>query len=50
MKRPAGVAPITVWSEEDEENMKTYPKKKYEQRRIKKFSKGAIGMPLGVQV
>merc|ERR1719317_496450 len=50
MKCPAGVAPITVWSEKDEENMKTYPKKKYEQKRIKKFSKGAIGMPLGVQI
>ena len=50
MKCPAGVAPITLWSEQDEENMKSYSKKKYEQKRIKKYSKGAIGMPLGVQV
>ena len=50
MKCPAGVAPITVWSIQDDTDMNSYKTHNYEQKRIKEYSKGAIGLPLGVQV
>ena len=50
MKFPAGIAPITKWSAEDEAAMVDYPTDKTEHWRIKAFSKGAIGLPLAVQV
>merc|ERR1712106_367983 len=50
MDCPAGIAPVTTWTAEDQKEMKTYPTKCEEQKKVKQYCKGAEGLPLAVQV
>lgn len=50
MNFPAGIAPITKWSQEDEESMADYPTDDFAYKMIRKYCKGAKGLPLAVQV
>ena len=50
MNFPAGVAPVTEWSQEDEDKMDDYPTREPQEQLIKDYCKNAHGLPLGVQV
>ena len=52
MNFPAGIGPVTSWSEEDDKRMEAdYPRDDLATRMIAGYcDRGARGMPLGVQV
>jgi len=50
MNFPAGIAPVTKWSKEDETSLESYPTNDLAYRMIKKNCMDADGLPLAVQV
>lgn len=50
MNFPAGIAPITKWSQADDDNMAKYPTDDLAYKMIRNYCKEAQGLPLSVQV
>jgi len=50
MNFPAGIAPITKWSQEDAAKMADYPSNDLAYKMIRNYCKEAEGLPLAVQV
>ena len=50
MNFPAGIAPITKWSEEDTAAMVNYPTDDLAYKMVHSYCKDAEGLPLAVQV
>ena len=50
MNFPAGIVPITTWSQEDTAAMATYPTDDLAYKMVHNYCKDAEGLPLAVQV
>jgi len=50
MNFPAGIAPVTMWSADDDDKMKSYPTDDMAYKMIRDYCKEAQGLPLAVQV
>ena len=47
---PAGVVPVTRVTQQDDDDLSGYPEDDMWTRDVKKVAKGAVGLPIGVQV
>jgi len=50
MNFPAGIAPVTKWSQDDDDKMADYPTDDLAYKMIRNYCQSATGLPLAVQV